>query len=1050
MKKIASWLNCLVMLFSLILTALPVVVHASGTINISNCNELQQVGSDLSHPLSGDYVVTANFSCADTVNWNSGAGFIPIGSFTDRFTGTFDGQNHTIDGLFIDRTNAGWPGRNNVGLFSVIDEGATVTNLNLTNVNISGDDDIGALAGGLVGHVENVNASGQVHGNEYVGGLVGQHVPVDNLNNSSPLVFTWNGQKYTYVADVGDQLPKELSGVDVAQIDSEALTPRDSKYSMKITQEYNEIVYYDELSLMTFDHAPGYNVVEPLNRTAGLNELRTVSKNPTNPLQSCTDSYGHDCKVDIQSYDNKWSYEDPSYDNCWVMDFGDLSPSRDTNVQLLMRGARDYAKTPATKQRSIQVKDTNGNWVEIYNKNDLGSDATPRLRSIDLTGKFRSNDYHVRVCLDTWRVNYFGIDTSAQVPFTAQTYHPSTADLNYHGFTKIDNTYYPNHDYDQVSDHPDEMLRTQYGNFTKYGDVKPLLNARDDHFVVMHYGDQLSVDFPYNAPTAGQERSFMLYNDVFYKHANLGTIGLVADSPMPYHGMTSFDANTQYPQTPSNLAYLSQWNTRHFDGTGRTGGSTIVNSTADVTVHGGWWTVGGMVGLNYKPIINSHAYGDVEGQYDVGGLVGRNASGTGTDGDISGSSASGNVTQPYDQSNTAYVGGLVGYLYGNASIDNSYATGNVHGGSQVGGLIGLDITSGHVRQSFATGSVHGAGNGVGGFVGDVDGSAISDSYATGSATTDQSYVGGFAGSVYNGADVERSYATGSATLTGSGQIAAGFAGEAAGNGLVLKDNFAAGAVSGSNSIAGFVASYVNAGVTFSNNVFDEHSTGQTDCTAAGSATGCTSVDSSSPATDVLKRSTNQPFATNGTPIWDFTTVWRLPSPINGGYACLRWQSDCTQSASQQMSSAQDSSPISFAVNGCSTISEWQTQKEDALAAPDSAFNYPKGFVKFHLNNCNVGGQVTINVTFTTNLTLNNVTVRKYNSVTHAYTTLTPSNSGLTVTSTTLAGSPALAVRYTITDGGLLDQDNQANGEVVDPVGIGVLTISSPNTGLASN
>ena len=37
--------------------------------------------------------------------YNSGSGFIPIGDGSTQFTGSYDGDGHTITGLFINRVN---------------------------------------------------------------------------------------------------------------------------------------------------------------------------------------------------------------------------------------------------------------------------------------------------------------------------------------------------------------------------------------------------------------------------------------------------------------------------------------------------------------------------------------------------------------------------------------------------------------------------------------------------------------------------------------------------------------------------------------------------------------------------------------------------------------------------------------------------------------------------------------------------------------------------------------------------------------------------------
>jgi hypothetical protein len=98
-----------------------------------------------------------------------GAGFEPIGNRTTPFTGTFDGRNHTISGLTIDR-----PGTDTVGLFGFTD-GAVVRDVHLRNVSVSGGRQVGGLVGWNVGTVRNVSVEGQVNGTANVGIVAGQN-----------------------------------------------------------------------------------------------------------------------------------------------------------------------------------------------------------------------------------------------------------------------------------------------------------------------------------------------------------------------------------------------------------------------------------------------------------------------------------------------------------------------------------------------------------------------------------------------------------------------------------------------------------------------------------------------------------------------------------------------------------------------------------------------------------------------------------------------------------------------------------------------------------
>ncbi|WP_254864652.1 CARDB domain-containing protein [Halovivax gelatinilyticus] len=125
---------------------------------ISNATELQQMELNL----SAHYVLVADVTADGS--------FEPIGSDTDSaFTGTVDGNGHTISGLTIDE-NADY-----VGLFGVIGDGSQITDLALTSVDVRGDEHVGGLAGlSEGGTVHGVTATGTVSGDSSrVGGLLG-------------------------------------------------------------------------------------------------------------------------------------------------------------------------------------------------------------------------------------------------------------------------------------------------------------------------------------------------------------------------------------------------------------------------------------------------------------------------------------------------------------------------------------------------------------------------------------------------------------------------------------------------------------------------------------------------------------------------------------------------------------------------------------------------------------------------------------------------------------------------------------------------------------
>ncbi len=121
--------------------------------------------------LSKNYRLTADLDL-------EGSGFYGIGTAGAPFTGAFDGQGHTI-------ANGKISGQENAGFFGVI-KGATIKNLKLANVEVSGTKNVGGLAGwaqveldkdnmagGKANLIGNCHVTGAVSGTERVGGLVG-------------------------------------------------------------------------------------------------------------------------------------------------------------------------------------------------------------------------------------------------------------------------------------------------------------------------------------------------------------------------------------------------------------------------------------------------------------------------------------------------------------------------------------------------------------------------------------------------------------------------------------------------------------------------------------------------------------------------------------------------------------------------------------------------------------------------------------------------------------------------------------------------------------
>ncbi len=284
-------------------------------------------------------------------------------------------------------------------------------------------------------------------------------------------------------------------------------------------------------------------------------------------------------------------------------------------------------------------------------------------------------------------------------------------------------------------------------------------------------------------------------------------------------------------------------------------------------------TVGGLVGENsgtFSILINSHAFVEVIGNERVGGLVGQNKESA----SISTCYASGTVTNAIN-----VVGGLVGWNHASAIIKNSYATTHVTalaeraGGlvginsgliehsssfgsltnctSHVGGLVGVN-EDGIVTNSYAQVTVSASGNNIGGLVGWND-YTISNSYSAG-FTLGNANVGGMVGLSLASGTITKSYSESSVSALGSK------GGGGVGRNLgIVQECYAKGIVSANSMLGGFIAENIG---TATQSYWDTQTSG---LATSDGGTGKTTAQMYQQATFVS---------------WDFAGTWSIDEGNN--------------------------------------------------------------------------------------------------------------------------------------------------------------------------
>ena len=127
------------------------------TLFINNSNDMWQIAKYPNNIIR----LNANIDMSNM----GGDGWNPV----PEFSGTFDGRGYKIKGLRVRNSSA-----DNAGLFGRLTKDAKIINLVLEDIDVSGKDNVGAIAGSCSGVVSNCFVSGRVSSaGRNVGGLFG-------------------------------------------------------------------------------------------------------------------------------------------------------------------------------------------------------------------------------------------------------------------------------------------------------------------------------------------------------------------------------------------------------------------------------------------------------------------------------------------------------------------------------------------------------------------------------------------------------------------------------------------------------------------------------------------------------------------------------------------------------------------------------------------------------------------------------------------------------------------------------------------------------------
>ena len=408
------------------------------------------------------------------------------------------------------------------------------------------------------------------------------------LVGSCPYLYTWNGERFEFVTDLLWNAPLGLKFAEnviapwreweYIKIEGDQLRAVENEYALRVTAELWEAEYFDQFKLFAIDHPAGTEIFtneKVGSATLAAPKIHTV-QNPRRPV-TASDTYGRDVLDQVIARDNIYTKtferrfaQGLTEEHFLELDLGNFPNAK--NVTLFLTGWMYPGSTSLSVQHSqnpdmptprppaVYAPDASGEWREVRSFMGFPGGKTKTI-AVDVSDLFSGDDHRLRIVSTMelyWDSVFFTVD-EPPVDFFQTELTLVRAELVDRG--GVSQRTWPSFgngpdrfDYTQLV--PGEAWPAMSGNFTRYGDVLPLLTARDDHLVVTGSGDEIRLAFaePTTPVRDGWVRDFVLYSVGWDKDADLNTVYGDTVEPLPFEGMTVY-AHREGEPRPVDLGY---------------------------------------------------------------------------------------------------------------------------------------------------------------------------------------------------------------------------------------------------------------------------------------------------------------------------------------------------------------------------------------------------------------------------------------------------------------------------------------------------------------
>lgn len=420
---------------------------------------------------------------------------------------------------------------------------------------------------------------------------------VQRLKGSCPFLFAWNGEQFEFVTDFMWSTPLGMyinaadkggfaQTTDWVKIPRNQLAQKEGQYELRVNANLWETHFFDHLALMVVDHPDGTELfVDERFHMRPADPAFHLTEAPQ-PVARAWDHRGNDATAELQRTDGvhldrsgRGRYQGVTHDHWVEADLGDDAPSTGP-VWLIARGwihptdsSVNYALEQGQHERPnglvLELPDGRGGWKPGLDRLGFpaGKNKTMLIRLDGIDGPGVARRFRLRTNMEIYwdSLQYArGCDNSTAVP---QLLKSQVANLRYRGIVSMsqDSPSSPEiPHYDSVASRQ-QIWRDLIGYYTRFGEIRELLEEIDDHYAILNAGDEIILKFDAPAgPSDGFQRDFVFVADGWVKDGDFNTRFGKTVLPLPSHDLQSYrEPPTLLSNDPVFRRHSTDWERWH-------------------------------------------------------------------------------------------------------------------------------------------------------------------------------------------------------------------------------------------------------------------------------------------------------------------------------------------------------------------------------------------------------------------------------------------------------------------------------------------------------